>query len=219
MFIYTLAFPQGNIRYVGKANNPVKRLRKHMQESKRMKNHRDKWLLSLTSTPYLAVIEEVSFETWQSRERYWISKFKHDGFNLVNGTDGGEGSNGFKGKKHSEATKLKLRERSLGKKASEETLIKLRNRRHSPSTKDKIRLARLGKKASKETIKKIRASRTKLSDEDVCSILKAVSGKSETQISIARRFGISRAYVLMLQKGQYRNNSASVVQIHLPQPS
>ena len=180
-----------------------------MQESKKMKSHRDRWLSSLAEPPHLTLVEEVSSETWQDRERYWISKLKNDGFNLVNGTDGGEGSNGFKGRKHAEATKLKLRERFLGKKLSEATITKLRNRRHSPETKEKLRLARLGKKASKDTIEKLRycgacAYNTKLSDEDVRNILESVASKSETQISIAKRFGITRAYVLMLQKGQYR---------------
>ena len=41
---------------------------------------------------------------------YWISQFKSWNFNLLNGTDGGEGSNGFKGKKHTDETKEKCKE-------------------------------------------------------------------------------------------------------------
>jgi len=40
-----------------------------------------------------------------AREQHWILKYKSAGYELYNLTDGGDGSNGFKGHKHTEATK------------------------------------------------------------------------------------------------------------------
>ena len=57
-------------------------------------------------------------------EEFWISLAKSWGFNLTNGTSGGEGSNGFKGKKHSEETKRKLREKTLMNLEKRKNIIK-----------------------------------------------------------------------------------------------
>jgi hypothetical protein len=108
-FIYSLEYPIGNIRYIGKSDNPEKRLKRHIKESKwRNKNHRDHWLNSLDNPPILHIIEEVKYSEWQDREVYWISFYKKQGYKLVNGTDGGEGCNGFKGRKHTDETKQNL---------------------------------------------------------------------------------------------------------------
>ena len=48
-----------------------------------------------------------------------LSLYKEKGFNLVNGTDGGEGSNGFKGKTHTKETKEKIKNKLKEKKCVE----------------------------------------------------------------------------------------------------
>lgn len=111
-FIYTLSDSEGNIRYVGKTNDPQHRLKKHLNEAKNKRTHKEKWIdseLNMGNLILLEIIDEVSSTEWSFWETYWISQFKTWGFNLVNGTSGGEGSDGFKGRTHSDETKEKLR--------------------------------------------------------------------------------------------------------------
>lgn len=94
-YIYALEFPKGNIRYIGKSNNPKKRLKKHIRESlASTETHKKAWingLLKKNKKPILSIIDDVDFDDWPIMEQYWISQFKTWGFNLVNTTDGGEG--------------------------------------------------------------------------------------------------------------------------------
>ena len=117
-YIYTLSDNSG-IRYVGKSNNPEGRLRKHLKECKMKRTHKEKWIFSLKESgkiPILEVLDEIDHSEWSFYESYWISQLKSWGFNLLNGTSGGEGSDGFRGKSHSEETKEKLRRKSIGRK-------------------------------------------------------------------------------------------------------
>ena len=113
-YIYALEYPKNNIRYVGKSNDPEKRLKRHISDSKKRKTHKDKWIQSLTEKPYLRILEKVKYYEWQEKEKYWIDFYSDN--NLVNGTSGGEGSDGFKGKHHTEETKELLRQISLNRK-------------------------------------------------------------------------------------------------------
>ena len=92
-YIYTLTDPRNNqVRYVGKSNNPTKRLYCHIGRTE--KNHKYCWLKSLANEghqPLLDIIDEVPIDEWVFWERYWIAQFRAWGFNLTNLTDGGEG--------------------------------------------------------------------------------------------------------------------------------
>lgn len=112
-FIYALCDESGHIRYVGKSDNPKHRLRKHILESRYKRTHKEKWVNNLVSNGFeltYMIIDEVSVSEWSFWEEYWICQIKSWGFKLVNGTSGGEGSDGFRGKKHSDETKLKCAE-------------------------------------------------------------------------------------------------------------
>lgn len=94
-FIYTLSDPiTKEVRYVGKSDNPKKRLYEHICSCKRIKNHKNNWINSLLKKdqkPILEIIDEVPLEYWQIYESQWISKLKELGFNLTNDTRGGNG--------------------------------------------------------------------------------------------------------------------------------
>ena len=79
------------IRYVGYTSNIHRRLIVHLTTAKRRRsNHLHHWLNNVVRRglrPGIVVIETVTKETWQDRERFWISQFS----NLVNSTIGGEG--------------------------------------------------------------------------------------------------------------------------------
>lgn len=126
VFIYALKCPTtGEIRYVGKATNPMLRLRTHLQEAKRGKNHRAYWIRSLAikgMQPKMEIVDEVPENEWQSWEVAYIQHFREEGFDLVNGSLGGDGNPGLK---HSAEAREKIRDARLGAVASAETCAKI----------------------------------------------------------------------------------------------
>ena len=94
-YIYTLSDHNGNVRYVGKSDNPTKRLWTHISESKKgFDNHKHRWmrwLLKNENFPILDIIDEVFVDDWRFWESYWIEQFKAWGFKLTNSTKGGDG--------------------------------------------------------------------------------------------------------------------------------
>lgn len=120
-FIYSLTDPiTGEIRYIGKANNPKKRVLDHVRENKTSnKSHKISWIKSLISKqqmPIVEIIDEVKKSEWQFWEQYWISQFKVWQFNLTNISPGGYNNN----YKRSYKTKQKMRASKLGTKLSDE---------------------------------------------------------------------------------------------------
>lgn len=99
--IYTLEDPDTNeIRYVGKTIKSLSnRLTHHIYSCKRENNHRTNWIKSIFKKGKKPIIKMIDFCPWdesQKLEMFWISKFKEQGFNLVNMSDGGEGNIGLK---------------------------------------------------------------------------------------------------------------------------
>lgn len=96
VFIYCLKDPTtGDVRYIGQTNNLKRRLKKHLTVSSKMRSPLGYWLRSLLEPPVLAFLHEVSEnESWVEEERRYISCARALGMNLVNATDGGEGTSG-----------------------------------------------------------------------------------------------------------------------------
>lgn len=124
-FIYTLICPfTGAPRYVGKSDRPVFRAAAHIRRAKAGKeNHtrKSRWisaLLALGLEPILQVVSEVPREDWKSAERGYIQRLQENGWDLVNGTEGGDG-----GALTGEALKS-MSEAQRGKKQSLETIQK-----------------------------------------------------------------------------------------------
>lgn len=131
-YIYALIDPRDNrIRYIGKTNNPIRRLREHCQFQYET-NRRANWLNLLRSLhikPIIKVIEECNESNWTEKEVYYKNYYESLGFDLTNSDEGGLGrSAGFhmspesknkisranKGRKHSEEYKHKQREKMKG---------------------------------------------------------------------------------------------------------
>lgn len=94
-FIYTLIDPTTNeIRYVGKANNPEKRLEAHIYGSQVDSNpHKYHWIKKLRRAglkPILHVIEICADSEWKQREKYWIAKYRKSNHKLLNISKGGD---------------------------------------------------------------------------------------------------------------------------------
>jgi len=96
-YIYTLEHPKtGEIRYVGKTNNPERRLHYHWTVGYKQNNKTGNWLKSLKKKklkPILSIVDIIDGK-WEWLEKYWISQFKTWGFKLTNHTEGGEGTYG-----------------------------------------------------------------------------------------------------------------------------
>ncbi|MHA1754893.1 MAG: GIY-YIG nuclease family protein [Candidatus Odinarchaeia archaeon] len=96
-YIYALMDSiSGEVRYVGKADQPQRRLRyKHLSKSElSVDTPKSSWIKSLLANkkfPKLKILEKVRKEAWQEREVYWIAHYKNLGADLTNSTDGGEG--------------------------------------------------------------------------------------------------------------------------------
>ncbi len=142
--IYVLCEPDGEIRYIGKTSYPLaKRLAWHLREARRSaSNHRLCWIRSVMSRGYLpgiVLIGEVAGDG-NAEEIAWIKYGRQEGWRLVNGTDGGEGTVG----KSADA----LRKISIANKG----------KTMSPEARKKISDANKGRVKSAEEIKKLKAS-------------------------------------------------------------
>jgi group I intron endonuclease len=122
-YIYKITDELGNTRYIGKSNNPRRRLYQHIKDKSNL--HKFNWLNSIIKRghkPIIEIIEKVSIDSWKEREIYWISKFKEDGIDLINMTIGGDGAEGMI---HTEESKKKMSNSKKGQKLSEEHKLKI----------------------------------------------------------------------------------------------
>lgn len=132
-FIYALIDPETHeVRYVGKSDNPYKRFLNHLLD--KMELHKVRWiqlLLGKGLKPEWTVLEQCDKSIWQERERDWISFGKRIGWPLTNLTDGGDGGS-FKGRHHSEESRMKISIAGIG-------------RRHTNEAKEKMSISQRGK--------------------------------------------------------------------------
>lgn len=172
-FIYALCEPDtGEVRYVGKADNPKKRYAAHLNE----KNKAPKgiWISELKSRnvfPRLEVLLDVSRTEWEFWEKEMISLFVGQLFNRTiggNGLQNPSSATRFKiGAAHknkivSEETRAKQRDKKLGVQLSEAHKRNIgasgKGRKTSAETKKKLSDFRLGRKESAVQIEKNRAA-------------------------------------------------------------
>lgn len=135
-YIYSLIDPRsGFVRYVGKAKNPKRRYAGHLTPGQLSKSHhRANWIkdmLNFGVKPLMEILEVCPVSEWKATEIKWIAHFRSiPGYpDLTNSTDGGEGIEGFI---LSEEQRIKLSERSKG-------------RKHSPEAKARVSFAHKGR--------------------------------------------------------------------------
>lgn len=100
--IYALCeFPSWEVRYVGKTTQFVgERHKAHIRDAKRgQKRPVSYWLRKKLAAGEFLAVKHLEWLTtaddWQARERFWIAKYRAEGCNLLNLTDGGEGFHGL----------------------------------------------------------------------------------------------------------------------------
>lgn len=191
--IYTLNDPITNeIRYVGQTCNSLNsRLTQHLKS--KGGSYRVKWINSLIKKglkPTInLLVEGLDKNECNSQERFYIKTFREQGIKLVNMTDGGEGSFGFK---HTDKTK--------------KLLCEIRKKNNTQENKDLI--ARLAKErwsnASEETIlnnilnQKGRRDILQYTNDGVL-VKEFISLRQ-----IERELGFFRANIIPCLKGQYK---------------
>jgi len=92
--IYGLIDPRtGIIRYIGKANDSLLRLKSHLRDSKTRNTPVYFWIRKLNSIglhPEIKVLSVVGKEDWKSEEIKIIKEYKNNGFKLLNVATGGD---------------------------------------------------------------------------------------------------------------------------------
>lgn len=93
--IYALLCPDTRaVRYIGKADDPYRRLKSHMSEAPRLRRPVNLWLRRLRSdgkVPILEIIETCPAAAWPDRERHWIETYRQRGDGLLlNLAEGGD---------------------------------------------------------------------------------------------------------------------------------
>lgn len=86
--IYGFIDEDGDLRYIGKANNLRERMQKHMYEIGRRRTPVYDWLAK-HGEPVMIVLES-DCEDWRSSEREWIAEARLAGAPLLNLADGGD---------------------------------------------------------------------------------------------------------------------------------
>ena len=92
--IYALVDPRDqSVRYIGKANDPAKRLASHMRDSTRRDTPVYRWIRKLAAlgmSPTMEVIVTCSVEDWPAMERRAIATLRAAGARLLNVAEGGD---------------------------------------------------------------------------------------------------------------------------------
>jgi len=92
--IYGLFDPKtGELRYIGKSNNSIKRLASHLRDAKRRKTPLYCWINKLLLSgrePVCKVFISVKEDVWRSAEIFAINTARSEGIRLLNVADGGD---------------------------------------------------------------------------------------------------------------------------------
>lgn len=203
--IYALRDPRTRqIRYVGKAQNPARRLQMHVSafQLSYYQSRKNCWLKGLLAeghSPQLEILDVVPAAEANAAEIRWIARCRADGAPLTNGTDGGDG-----GAITDPDAKARVRAAHLGKKLSDKTKAKMSasalRRCADEQERERLRSIGNGKPPVHHGEKN---PRTKLSDVQVRQIREHAAA-GEDLGALAVEFGITAASVTQLVTGKFR---------------
>lgn len=95
-WIYLLKDPRDDSKkYVGSSNNPEKRLKAHIYNSKTERTKKGNWvrkLLTLNLKPILIILKETNINEYEFWEEFYIKELKNEGCLLLNYDDKGIGT-------------------------------------------------------------------------------------------------------------------------------
>jgi hypothetical protein len=200
--IYGLCDPRTQeLRYVGKTSRSLKkRLRGHLDRSKKPRTHRDCWIRSLLKqgiAPGIFEIDTVDGDGCES-ESHHIAYFKSIGCDLTNHTAGGEGAPGMR---HGPVTRARMSAAKVGVPKSAEMRARLSASKtgvpRSAETVAKMRAALKGRSLGEGHRAKISASskgqtrssetRAKISAANKGRRLPPISAETRERMAAAQR--------------------------------
>lgn len=198
-FVYGLTDPNsGEVRYIGKSIRPNRRHREHMEPcSLRSVTRKNGWLKSILKTgdePGMVILSQVPVTLLDEEEMRIIGLFRDLGFDLVNGTNGGDGgavtdpdarrriSEAHRGKTLSPEHRRLIGESNRGKKMSPEA-------RQRQSVAQQRRCDE-GRSARGEGI-----ASSVLTENDVREIRRLYEVGNLTNTEIAAQFGVTKTNV------------------------
>lgn len=229
--IYILRLKDNDVpRYVGITSSSLQiRLTKHIHDIKRKscKNlHKKNWLSKYKDSVIIEQIDTAdSVVNMREKEIFYIKKYRDEGLNLLNMTDGGDGTYGYKhteeaigkmsgennhryGKKHTEEWIENAKKRIPANKGKK-TGIPAWNRGIpcSEETKAKQRLKKLGKKDSDDTkIRKSMSSKSHLRKLPIEGLVNGIWVEFLSAKDAAMQLGLNRSKIVIVCKGQ-RNHT------------
>jgi len=152
-----ISHPLSERFYVGKTNNLSVRKNKHFEDSRRKnKTFIHQWLQKYPDAIFEILEENIDETTAMLYERMYISLFKSWSIPLMNMTNGGDGSSGYK---HTEETKELISKIHKGQIYSEESLKIMSDRKKGNNH------FRFGKHFSEEHKLNASISHTKIKEE------------------------------------------------------
>lgn len=87
-FIYILLCPMnGLVKYCGKSNDPVKRLKDHCLDFRCMDQGMENWIKKILEKglrPKMIIVDEPEIADWKDMEMFWCEYLKELGFKLFN---------------------------------------------------------------------------------------------------------------------------------------
>lgn len=182
-FVYTLQDPRelGVVRYVGWTVDVSRRLRLHCIDDSRDQTNCGRWkrkLLKDGVLPVIFVVETGNGDGCKEAEKKWISFYRNQvGDRLTNVNSGGSGHIGHV---VSAEVREKLRRSRLGKRASPETIRKLRGQKRCEAAREKMRKAHLGVPLSKEHAAAVAAAHR--------GLRRTEASKEKTRISLKKHY-------------------------------
>lgn len=214
VFIYGLIDPfTFKVRYIGKTINLKQRFDRQMNE--RSNTHRCHWIQSLRKKgkkPTQVVLQQLNDdEDWQAAEIKWIAIAKKYGWDLVNGTDGGDGVLNVSGE-----GRARMLATWKGRKHKPETLLKLsassKGRVKPEKAKDIVSQKMKGRKI--EWADKLQVANRKFDDNligDVLDDLKTMKVKD-----VAEKYGVHRTTISKIKLGAYKTFKQKTVNYKKP---
>lgn len=202
IYIYGLIDPfTEELRYIGKSIQPKQRLANQCNEH--ASTYRCHWIQSILSKgkrPKQVIIEVIAESgNWQEREKYWIAKYRAEGYKLVNSTDGGDGVVNLPPE-----SKARIINAWIGRKHKPETLLKLsrarKGKKHTEEHKAKMSCIMSGREIT--WADKLSKAIKKFTPEQVLEIITRTNGKEKVK-DIAKEFGVHRTTISNIRKGYY----------------
>ena len=124
-YIYAL-MDGDDIKYIGKSDDPNKRLNQHIKYGYNNKSYKHSWvrkMLRENKEIKFKILEVVPHNIWEEREIYWISKYRSS--NLTNKTIGGEGKNYPESLIKTKNLKITTKTHEILKKYCDENVLKI----------------------------------------------------------------------------------------------